>query len=86
MQTTNWSHNLDIEVRGNDVISHTGSLITRMLADRTGLTSALSDAIARPDVIHDRGRVFADLAVAIADGATWGESPGVVEIGRPLTS
>lgn len=70
MQTTNWAHDLDVEVRGNDVISHTGSVITRILADRTGLTSALSDAIGRPDVVHDRGRVFADLAVAISDGAT----------------
>lgn len=41
MQTTNWSHNLDIEARGNDVISHTGSVITRILADHPGLTNAL---------------------------------------------
>jgi len=70
MQTTNWSRNLDVEVRGDDVVSHTGSVITRMLADRTGLTSALSDALARPDVIHDRGAVFRDMAVSIADGGT----------------
>lgn len=36
----------------------------------TGLTSALSAALARPDVIHDRGAVFRDMAVAIADGGT----------------
>ena len=70
MQTTNWSRNLDVEVRGDDVVSHTGSVITRMLADRTGLTSGLSDALARPDVIHDRGAVFRDMAVSIADGGT----------------
>ncbi|WP_343576432.1 hypothetical protein [Mycobacterium sp.] len=45
-------------------------MITRMLADRTGLTGELSDALARPDVIHDRGRVLADLSLAMADGAT----------------
>jgi Transposase DDE domain group 1 len=70
MQTTDWSHGVDIEVRGDDVVSHTGSVITRMLADATGLTGALSEALARPDVVHDRGRVLGDLAVAIADGAT----------------
>jgi len=68
--TTDWSKGLDIEVRGDDVVSHTGTVITRMLADRTGLTGELSDALARPDVIHDRGRVLADLSLAIADGAT----------------
>src|SRR5574337_927455 len=68
--TTEWSRRLDVEVRGDDVVSHTGSVITRMLADKTGLTSALSDALWRPDVVHDRGAVMRDLAVSIADGAT----------------
>ena len=57
-------------VRGDDVVSRTGSVITRMLADRTGLTSEMSDALIRPDVTHDRGAVMRDLAVAIADGAS----------------
>ena len=70
MQTTNWSRDQGVEVRGDDVVSHTGSVITRMLADKTGLTSELSDALARPDVIHDRGAVFRDMAVTIADGGT----------------
>jgi hypothetical protein len=41
------------------------------LADRTGLTAQLSAATARWGFVpvHDRGRVLADLAVAIADGA-----------------
>jgi len=70
MQTTNWSRNLGVEVRGDDVVSHIGSVMTRILADRTGLTGALSTASARPDVVCDRGEMFRDLAVAIADGAT----------------
>lgn len=70
MQTTNWSRGLGIEVRGDDVVSHTGSVLTRMLADRTGPTGALSTALARPEAALDRGGVFRDLAVAIADGAT----------------
>ena len=40
------------------------------LADKTGLTGGLSRALASPRLlIHDRGRVTADLACAIADGA-----------------
>jgi hypothetical protein len=59
-----------MEVRGDDVVSHVGTVITRMLADRTGLTRELSDALHNPEVVHDRGRVLNDLALAIADGAT----------------
>ena len=70
MQTTNWSRDLGVEVGGDDVVSHTGSVIVRMLADKTGLTSALSGALARPDVIGDRYAVFRDMAVIIADGGT----------------
>jgi hypothetical protein len=44
--------------------------LLRLLADRVGLTGGLSKALAsRRLLVHDRGRVFADLAVAIADGA-----------------
>jgi DDE family transposase len=68
--TTDWSRGLGIEVHGDDVVSRTGSVITRMLVDNIGLTSALSDALYRPDVVHDRGAVMRDLAVSIADGAS----------------
>jgi hypothetical protein len=42
-----------------------------MLADRTGLTSSLSAMLVRRgfDPLHDRGRVLADVATAIARGA-----------------
>jgi len=44
--------------------------VLRQLTDRTGLTAGLSRALASPRLlIHDRGRVTADLACAIADGA-----------------
>ena len=46
-----------------------GWSLLRQLADRTGLTSGLSAALPSPLGGHDRGRVFADLACAIADGA-----------------
>jgi hypothetical protein len=47
-----------------------GTALLRMLADRAGLTGALSDAVARRGwwPVHDRGRVLVDLAVMIADG------------------
>ncbi|WP_220096640.1 hypothetical protein [Mycolicibacterium doricum] len=44
-------------------------VIPRMLADATGLTEALSAAVSRPEVTHDRGAVWRDVAVAIAGGA-----------------
>ena len=51
-------------------MSHAGLALLRHLADRTGLTAGLSRALASPRLlIHDRGRVAADLACAIADGA-----------------
>lgn len=43
------------------------------LADTLGLTAGLSTALAptkQRQRGHDRGRVLADLAVALADGAT----------------
>jgi hypothetical protein len=54
------------------VVSHVGSALLRLLGDTVGLTAALSAALKvrgfAPDI--DRGRVLADLAVAVADGAT----------------
>ena len=67
-----WSKGLDVEAGGHGGVSHIGSAATRLLADRAGLTGALSRALARRGFspLYDRGRVLTDLAVAIADGAT----------------
>jgi hypothetical protein len=55
---------------GQGVVSHAGVALLRAVTDRTGLTVGLSRAMATPRLlIHDRGRVLADLACAIADGA-----------------
>jgi len=61
---------LRVTADGSGVVSHVGAALLRMLADRTGLTGALSGALARSGwwPVHDRGRVLADLAVMIADG------------------
>ncbi|MGI9008003.1 MAG: hypothetical protein ACR2FU_17715 [Streptosporangiaceae bacterium] len=67
-----WPKGLLVEVGGHGVVSHAGSALTRLIADRMGLTGALSGALARRGFapLHDRARVLADVAVAIADGAT----------------
>jgi hypothetical protein len=69
-ELTGWSRDLSVEVAGRGVVSHTGSVALRALADRSGLAGALSLALTRRGFapVHDRGRVFADLAVSIADG------------------
>ena len=70
MHITGWSKNLEVSADGQGVVSHAGQALLRQLADKTGLTAGLSKALASPPLlIHDRGRVTADLACAIADGA-----------------
>jgi hypothetical protein len=67
---TGWSRGLEVTGGGSGVVSHAGLVLLRHLADKTGLTGGLSAALATPRVlVHDRGRVVADLACAIADGA-----------------
>jgi hypothetical protein len=67
---TSWSADLAVETGGRGVINHAGTAALRLLADRTGLTTGLSHALARRGFapVHDRGRVLADTAVMIADG------------------
>jgi hypothetical protein len=52
------------------IVSHAGVALVRALADNTGLTAGLSKALASHRLlVRDRGRMVADLACAIADGA-----------------
>ncbi len=69
MNATGWSRGLEVTGGGSGVVSHAGLVLLRELADRTGLTAGLSAALPSPAGGHDRGRVMADLACAIADGA-----------------
>ncbi|WP_407940230.1 transposase [Nocardioides acrostichi] len=66
---------------GVGVVAHAGSVATRLLADRTGLTGGLSQAMARRNFVpvHDRGRVLVDVAVMLADG---GEAIADIEVLR----
>jgi len=57
---------------GKGVVSHAGTVLLAELADRIGLTAALSEAtdgLRERRAGHDPGRVLVDVAVAIADGA-----------------
>src|SRR5260370_1945857 len=70
MQVTGWSRGLEVTGGGQGVVSHAGLVLLRHLADKTGLAGGLSRALATPRfLVHDRGRVMADLAGAVADGA-----------------
>ena len=69
MNATGWSRGLEVTGGGTGVVSHAGLVLLRQLSDRTGLTAGLSAALPSPLGGHDRGRVFSDLACAIADGA-----------------
>jgi hypothetical protein len=61
---------LEVTAGGTGIVSHAGVVLLRALSDRTGLTAGLSRALASDRLlIHDRGRVLADLACAVADGA-----------------
>ncbi len=70
MNLTGWSKSLEVTGDGAGIVSHAGLALLRQLADKTGLTGSLSHALASPRLLtHDRGRVTADLACAIADGS-----------------
>jgi hypothetical protein len=70
VKVTGWLRGLEVTAGGTGIVSHAGLALLRALADRTGLTAALSEALASDRLlVHDRGRVLADLACAIADGA-----------------
>lgn len=70
MQSMSWSKGLSVSAAGTGVVSHAGSALTRLVADRVGLAGALSGALARRGFtpVHDRGRVLSDLGVLLADG------------------
>ena len=71
MKDTSWSSGLSVTGDGTGVVAHAGSIGLRMLAENTGLTGALSTAMARRSFIpsvHDRGQVLTDVSVLLADG------------------
>lgn len=81
MKRTSWSTGLSVTADGVGVVAHTDSIMTRLLADRTGLTDELSKAMTRRNFVpgHDRGRVLADVAVMLTDG---GEAIAAIDVLR----
>jgi Transposase DDE domain group 1 len=70
VKATGWLRGLEVAAGGTGIVSHAGLALLRALSDNIGLTAGLSKALAsRRPLVHDRGRVVADLACAIADGA-----------------
>jgi Transposase DDE domain group 1 len=65
------SFTVDVTSDGEGLVSHTGSALLAQVADKTGLTRALSQHLAGMKERrsgHDPGRVVRDLAVMLADG------------------
>jgi Transposase DDE domain group 1 len=61
-----------VSADGAGVVSHAGVGLLREMAEYTGLVEAMTSALAdtyRGQWLHAPGQVFADLAVAVADGA-----------------
>jgi len=63
--------NVDVTPDGDGLVSHAGSALLAQVADKTGLTLALSGLLGglrQRRGGHDPGRVVRDLAVMLADG------------------
>jgi hypothetical protein len=70
VNVTAWAGGLEVTGDGTGIVSHAGLGLLRRLADKTGLTKGLSQALFSGRLLHhDRGRVLADISCAIADGA-----------------
>lgn len=71
-KTIGWERRLAVAAEGRGLVGHAGAVLLRRCADKTGLSSALSAALARRGVLPgwDRGVVLVQLAVAICLGAT----------------
>ena len=62
---------LSADGTGTGVVSHAGATVVLRAAEKTGLTSRLSEALApwrKPLATHDPGKIIADLAVAVVIG------------------
>ena len=65
-------HRPKVTTDGRNIVSHAGAGLLAELADRTGLTGAMSEAMADCGIswhTHDPGVVLTHLAIAVADGA-----------------
>jgi hypothetical protein len=81
VKPTSWSQGLSFTADGSGVVPLAGAVAARLLAERVGLTEALSAALARRSVRprHDRGQVWVDLATMLTAG---GEAIADIDILR----
>lgn len=87
MKSTSLYPRLSVDTGGRGVVSHAGAVLLVATADKTGLTAALSTALApwrKPHAVHDPGKILLDLAITLAVGgdcladlATVRAEPGV---------
>ena len=69
MKVTGWAQGVEVRSDGRGLVPLAGASALRLLADRTGLAAELSKVVPAPGlVVHARGRVLTDLAVAVAAG------------------
>ncbi len=72
---------VEVTSDGAGLVSHAGSALVAQVADKVGLTRALSRGLAgikQRRRGHDPGRVFRDLAVMLVDGGECVSDLGVV--------
>lgn len=70
-KSTLWYPPLSVDATGSGVVSHAGAVLLARTADKTGLTRALSSALApwrKPLATHDPGKILVDLAISLAIG------------------
>lgn len=81
MKTQTTAQTVEVRADGEGIVSHAGAYLLVELADRLGLTAALSAATApsrERRSAHDPGVVLRDLAVSVADGGDHVSDLGVL--------
>jgi Transposase DDE domain group 1 len=70
VKPTSWSRGLSVTADGSGVVPLAGTVAVRLLADRVGVTDAVSAALTRRGFtpVHDRGRVWLDVATMLTAG------------------
>jgi Transposase DDE domain group 1 len=87
VKTKTTCRTVKVRADGAGLVSHAGAFLLVELADRLGVTAALSGAMApsrERRSAHDPGVVLRDLAVAIADGGDHLSDLGVLRGQEPL--
>lgn len=87
VKTQTTRQTVEVRADGEGLVSHAGAFLLVELADRLGLTAALSEAMAPTRYrrsAHDPGVVLRDLAVSIADGGDHLSDLGVLRGQEPL--